>query len=191
MDVVIWRFTKVPHAANLYELKGLEKSFRLSKGVPLQDGFPSSVAFHMNPDFPDDLVLPDSTDNVKDALLVSERLHRFLAAAALPKVEFLPVSVIDHKGRVASSQHVIVHPIEPVACVDLQASVYSKSEIVADKLQDVQKLVLDPDRLPKDRLLFKVLGLTRAVFVRRELAQAITAQGFTGVGWTEVGAFRN
>ncbi len=78
-----------------------------------------------------------------------------------------------------------------MACVDLQASVYSKSEIVADKLQDVQKLVLDPDRLPKDRPLFKVLGLTRAVFVRRELAQAITAKGFTGAGWTEVGAFRN
>lgn len=191
MDVVIWSFTKVPRAANLYELKGLEKSFRLSKGVPLLGGFPSGVAFHMNPDFPGDSVLPDSVDNVKEALLVSERLHRFLVAAALPKVEFLPVSVIDHAGLVASSKHVIVHPIEPVACVDLQASVFGTSEIIADKLQDVQKLVLDPERLPNDRPLFKVQGLTRAVFVRRDLAQAITAEGFTGVGWTEVGAFRN
>lgn len=191
MDTLIWTFSKVAHAANLHELKGLEKSFRLSKGVPLLQGFPSDVAFHMNPDFPDDLVLPDCADNVKDALLVSERLHRFLLARGLPKVEFLPVSIIDHKGRVASRTHVIVHPVEPVPCIDLQASAYVRSEIVADKLQDVTRLVLDPARVPADRPLFKAQGLTRAVFVHRELAQAITREGFSGVGWTEIDQFRN
>ncbi len=191
MDTLIWTFSPVAHAANLYELRGLDKSFRLSRGVPLLAGFPSDVAFHMNPDFPDDLVLPDCADNVKDAVLVSERVHRFLLELGLPKVEFLPVSIIDHKGRVASRSHVIVHPIEPVPCIDLQDSVYVRSEIVADKLQDVTRLVLDPSRVPADRPIFKAQGLARATFVHRELAQAISREGFSGVGWIEIDRFRN
>lgn len=191
MDTVIWTFSKAARAANLYALEGLEKSFRLSRGVPLLAGFPPRVAFRMNPDFPDDQVLPDCVDNVKDALLVSERLHRFLLGVGLPSVEFLPVSVLDPMGRVASDTHVIVHPVDPVPCIDLQASVYERSEFVADKLQDVSRLVLDPARVPADRPLFKAWGLTRAVFVHRELARAIDGEGFSGVGWLEIDRFRS
>lgn len=191
MNVVIWRVENVPGAVNLYQLDGLEKSFRLSKGVPLLDGFPSNVAFRMNPDFPQDRGLPDCIDNVKDALLVSERLHAFLSAAALPKVEFLPVAIVDPEGRPVSRTYVVVHPVEPVDCVDLEASVYGQSEIVAGKLQDVAKLVLDPSRVPLDRPLFRARGLTRAVFVERSFADAIRREGFSGVGWAEIEDFRS
>ena len=176
---------------NLFALDGLAKSFRLSKGVPLLNGFPPDVVFRMNPDFPDDRVLPDCADNVKDALLVSERLHRFLLRYELPKVEFLPVSIVDATGQIMSRTHVIVHPIEPVPCIDLQASAYVRSEIITDKLQDVTQLVLDPARVPADRPLFKAQGLTRAVFTTRELAEAVDREGFTGVAWTAIDAFRS
>jgi hypothetical protein len=60
-EYFVWQYRTVPHACVLNRFSGLDDSFRLRQGVPLLDGFPSDVAFHMDPDFPNNLLLVDTS----------------------------------------------------------------------------------------------------------------------------------
>jgi hypothetical protein len=186
---VIWRYKTVPGACVPDRLAGVQKKFLLHEGVPLLAGFAGDAAFHMNPDFPNDLLVPDNVRNGALVVLVSERLHRFLADRKVPSVEYLPVKVIDHKGRVASATHVILHPIDLVDCIDREQSVFEPSEFVEGDIDSFKKLVIDPARVPADRQIFKLRGYGELTLVRRELAQALSREAFTGLDWLDVDAF--
>ena len=188
-EFLIWRYKTVRGACVPDRLTGVKKKFQLHEGVPLRAGFPSDAAFHMNPDFPDDLLLADNVRNGALAVLVSERLHRFLADRQLEHLEYLPVKVMDHKGRVASDTHVIVHPVGLVDCIDLAQSVYEPSEFVEGDIDRFDKLVVDASRVPADRQVFKLRGYGELTLVRRGLADALSQQGYSGLDWLEIDAF--
>lgn len=185
-DFVIWGASQVAHAAIMRDLKGFDDEFGLTIGKPLLEGFPTDVEFHMDPDFPKDIVLADNVENENMVVLVSEAVHRFLLAQNLSRVEFLPVTIVNHKGRPASTGHVIVNAVEPVDAIDLGRSELEMSEISEGYIDTVDKLVLEPQRIPADRHLFRLKGLRRAMVVRRSLAEAIDQQGFKGFGWIEI-----
>jgi len=50
--------------------------------------------------------------------------------------------------------------------------------------------VLDEDRIDRSRLLFKLKYFHDCVLIRRDLAQAISANGFTGLRWTECAKYK-
>jgi hypothetical protein len=185
-EYVIWKYKSVPFACVLKPLVGLEKSFRLLEGVPLQNGFPGTVQFHMDPDFPNDLVLPDNLLNPDFCIVASGRLAAALRARNVAHVEYLPVTIIDHKGRAASTECVIVHPVEPVDCIDTAQSVFDCSRINKTRINSFKKLVLDTTRIPADRKIFRLKGFWKAVVVRLDLMQALSKEGFTGLGWLPI-----
>lgn len=185
-DFLIWRYLSVPGAAVLHDLRGFDENNRFDHGRTLKDEFPAQTAFHMDPDFPRDLTLPDNVCNAEQVLLVSQRLQQALIDARLTHVEYLPMTVVDHKGRVASSSHVIVHPLELVDCIDMQQSVYQPHRLVKGKIDKVTKLVLDEQRVPPDRQLFKLKGYPTPVIVRGAFARTLTQAGFSGLDWLDV-----
>lgn len=185
-DFVIWGAGTVAHAAIMRDLKGFDDEFGLTIGKSLLAGFPGDVEFHMDPDFPKDIVLADNVENENLVVLVSEAVHRFLLAQELPQVEYLPVTIVNHKGRPASTGHVIVNATDPVDAIDWDRSELEMSEISEGYIDTVDKLVLDTRRIPADRHLFRLKGLRRAMVVRRSLAQAIDQQGFKGFGWIAI-----
>lgn len=185
-DFLVWQYGSVPGAAVFTELRGFEDIFRFDTGQPLRAEFPGDAAFHMNPDFPSDLLLPDNVGNSLQTLLVSARLHEALVAADLGAVEYLPVSIVDHKGRVASPSHVIVHPVGLVDCIDMAQSVYKPHRIVKGKIDKVTKLVIDAARVPADRQLFKLKGFGTPVIVRRAFAEKLVQGAFSGLEWLDL-----
>jgi len=185
-EYAIWKYTKVPFDAVLGPLKGLEQRSRLLKGVPLQKGFPDGVEFRMDPDFPNDLVVPDNILNLNMLVLVSARLAASLQARNLEKVEYLPVSIIDHKGRSAGPGYVIVHPIDPVDCIDTSLSVFKLSPIDPNNFDSFKKLVLDTTRIPDDRWCFRLKGFWDIVVVRKDLAESLDKEAFSGLGWLQI-----
>ena len=185
-DFVIWKYATVPSACVLKPLVGLDKSFRLLEGVPLHNGFPTTVQFHMDSDFPNDLVLPDNLLNPDFCIVASDRLAAALKARNVAHMEYLPVTIIDHKGRTASSKHVIVHPVEPVDCIDAAQSVFDLSRINKNRINSFKKLVLDTTRIPADRQIFRLKGFWKIVLVRLDLAQSLGKEGFSGLGWLPI-----
>jgi len=179
-------YQSVDGACVLKDLTGLEKTFRLNNGTSLSNGWPDNVAFHMHPDFPNDLLLVDNLLNADMLVVASKRLQDCVRAHSPVEVEHLPVKIIDHKGRVASTDYAIIHPTNPVDCIDRQKSIFESDLIDPNDIDTIDKLVLDEASIPRDRSFFRMRGFWGITLVRRELAKSIAAEGFSGVDWLEV-----
>src|SRR4051794_6281498 len=81
----------------------------LSKGVPVSDQWPDNVVVRMDSDYPKDIQL---TDNVHAGgnMVLSGRLKDALASLiGNSHVEFLPLSIVNPKGRVVSKDYFLVN----------------------------------------------------------------------------------
>jgi hypothetical protein len=185
-DYLILIYKSVDGACVLKDLKGLEKTFRLNNGTSLAAEWPESVTLHMHPDFPTDILLVDNVLNADMLIVASKRLQECVRSRAPVEVEYLPVKIIDHKGRVASSEYSILHPTNPVDCIDKEQSVFEADLIDPNDIDTIEKLVLDDARIPQDRLFFRLRGFWGITLVRRDLASAISAAGCSGIEWLEV-----
>ena len=185
-NYVIWKYAAYPAGCSLQNITGFEETYLLKNGTSLAKGFPSDVAFHMHPDYPDDLALGDSLLNLDSLVIGSTRLKDFLSARDIPELEFLPVRIVDHKGRSASEDYFVVHPTAPIDCLDRENSAYKMSSVDPNSFRKITRLVLDESRIPEDRQIFNMACYWDLTFVRRDLAQAIAAQGFSGIRWIEL-----
>jgi hypothetical protein len=183
---LIWRYESVDGACVLGALRGLEKTFRLNDGTPLAAQFPGDVAFHMHPDYPNDLLLVDNLLNRDMVIVASRRLQECVREHAPADVEYLPVSIVDHKGRIASKDYSIIHPVNPIDCIDMGNSVFEADLIDANDIESFDKLVLDETKIPPARSLFRLRGFWEITLVRQDLAKAIDAMGLSGLSWLDV-----
>jgi hypothetical protein len=182
-NFVIWKYKSVPDACVLKDFKGLEKTFRLNNGTPLAEGFPAGVSFHMDPDFPNDLLIVDNVLNADMVIVASRRLCEAVQALVPTGVEYLAVNIVDHKGRVASTDHSIIHPVHPVDAIDKDQSVFETNILDDDDIESFEKLVVDETRIPQDRKLFRLRGFWGMTLVQRDVAKALDQQQFRGLGW--------
>jgi hypothetical protein len=185
-NYIIWKYQSEPFAAALKTLTGLEKQFRLNDGTRLQDGFPGNVAYHMHPDFPNDLVLVDNMLNLDQIIVASARLKKAIESRGVPNVEYLPLAIVDHKGRYASKDYFIVHPVDPVDCIDREHSVFEEDVILPGGIDSFKRLVIDETRVPAERQIFRLRGFWEITLVRRDTAEALDNEKFTGLAWQRI-----
>ena len=109
-----------------------------------------------------------------------------LAARSPSGLEYLPVTIFDHRRVALPEPAFVIHPIEPVDCIDLSRSRLEWSVSDPTAIEEVDHLELDASKVPASRLLFRAGALKRSVIVRRELMLEIEQAGFTGVGWKKI-----
>jgi hypothetical protein len=185
-NYVIWKFETVPYACVLQDFTGFEDSNKLFHGIALSKVFPRNAAFHMNPDFPKDLLLTDNLLNSNSCMVVSAKLTDALRARNVNKLEYLPVSIIDHKGKAASKDYFILNPLELVDCIDRQKSVFRESRVKPGRIAKFEKLVIDEASIPADRQLFRMKDYPNVGVASKTLADELTREKFTGLGWTAI-----
>lgn len=183
---VYWKSRAVKRGAALTDLKGVDKVYELNDGESYEHRFPTSAAFRFNPEFKRDTELVDSFLNVNGMLVCSQRLKDFIASHQPSKVEYLPVAIHDLKGKVVCAPYFIVHPIDPVDCIDLATSDVVWSELDSTTFLFVRHLEIDAAKVPADRILFRAKAHNEETILRREFALAIAQAGFTGTGWIEI-----
>ncbi|PZN25725.1 MAG: hypothetical protein DIU71_19355, partial [Proteobacteria bacterium] len=115
----LWRHKLLPNVCQLDEFAGVEDVTSFEEGVELANGFPSNVTLRMSDRFPDDMLLADNLANTNRLIVISAGLRRFLEDEGVQHIEFLPVTILDHKGRVASADYWILNPVGLVDCLDL------------------------------------------------------------------------
>lgn len=185
-NYLIWESRIVPHACVLGRLSGVDKMYELTEGVRRQTGFPASASFPMDPDFPNDLLLTDSLMNSGRLVVGSLALKKLIENHADEQVEYLPVRIIDHKKKIASRDYFIIHPIDPVDCLKIDECGAEWGLIDTESIDSVERLVLDPSRIPAERVFFRAKFFEDVIFVTRALAAAIDAAGLTGIRWIEL-----
>jgi hypothetical protein len=188
-DYLIWAYKSLDGACVLKDMRGLDKAFRLNNGTPLAGAWPDTVSLHMHPDFPTDILLPDNVLNADMLVVASLRLQECVRSLAPVEVEYLPVKIIDHKRRIANAAYSIIHPTNPVDCIDKEQSIFEPDFIDPNDIDTIDKLVLDDSKIPEDRLFFRLKGFWGITLVRRDVASAITAAGCSGIEWLELDAY--
>lgn len=161
-------------------VQGVHNAFELIEGTPRSRGWPDDASCAMNPAFPKDIGLEDSLFGAA-VLLVSARVKTFLEGACNCNVEFLRVSIVNHKGRIASHEYYVVNPQDVCDCIDIERSEVEWNDLDPESICLCDSLVLREDAIPTDLQIFRLHRWRKLVVIKRELADAMVAAGFTGL----------
>lgn len=181
MSYEVWEWTTTPGCCTLADIENVERVYALNSGVSLSADFPRDALFRMDPDHPRAVKLPEQIPNLDRLLVVSGAIKDFLEGENLDNVEFLQVAIWNHKGRVASEDYWIVNTLTVVDCVDKEASDIKWNALDADKIASCESLVLHEEQIDSELRILRPKHLTDVVLVRRDLAEALTIHGFSGV----------
>jgi hypothetical protein len=167
----------------LDDLEGFEDEWAVGQGVSLADNPPEHLSMSMYAEEPRNSVLPDYVDNMDSLVVVSPRLKAFLESQQVSHVEYYPLEIIDHKGKVASDEYFVAHLVDPVDCIDTDASgaVWVNEGLATLRILGLDRLVLDPARIPDSRRLYFPKFYNKYPIVHRDLAEAMEKEGFTNV----------
>ncbi len=184
MDYLVWEEEASDVFCTLNYLLNVEKDYELYEGISRINSFPSDACFHMYKDKPKAIKLSDNIENITDVPVISQKLMEFVKSYKPKSVEFLPVTIFNHKGRVASKNYFIMNPLIVQDCIDLEKSKvkwWTKDSIVSWK-----KLILDTKQIDNTLLLFRAKYHPITIFIRRDFANAIEKEDFTGIEFDEL-----
>ena len=187
-DYVVFGTTARGGFANVLPVDGFDDDFRLNEGESLASEWPGDASFQMNPAHPRNVKLADAVSCLggNGFLVVSPALRALIEAAAPPDMEYLPVQIINHKGRVAADDYVIANSFHVVDCLDYEAMGITWNALDPTLIHVCERLALDAARLAHAPALLRPKSLTTRVLVRRDVADGITAAGLSGVYFWEL-----
>lgn len=185
-NYLVWARDIVEGACSLSAMTGYADDWKLLSGIRVTGEFPSSSQFRMDPDDPNDIMLTDSLYNADMLIVASPRLRGLLEGLNIPAIEYLPVTVHNHKNRPVPESYTIVHPLDAVDCLVLDACEPRWGRIDKTDISRLKHLVIDESRIDATRLLFRPKHYKRAILAHRKLAEKIDAAGCTGIRWIEL-----
>ena len=180
MDYVVGRPKRGKGVCVLGGIVGMERPYELQQGMQLAPSWPKDARFKMDDDLPRDTKLEDFLNNLPSVLVVSERVRAFLEAEKVKLIEFLPVTILNHKGRSEKAPYFIANCTENQDCIDESKATFKPNAIDPDVWISVQNIVLDPKKLDPELRLFRLKRYSKLDVWREDLAKKAMAQGFTG-----------
>ena len=187
-DYVVYGTTARGGFANVLPVDGFDDDYRLSVGEPLADEWPDDAVFQMNPAHPRNVKLADAVSSLGGTgfPVISPALRAVIEAAEPPDMEYLPVKILNHKGRVAADDYVIANSFHVVDCLDYDAMGITWNALDPTQIHVCERLAVDAARLPDAPSVLRPRSLTTRVLVRRDVADAATDAGLTGLYFWEL-----
>lgn len=185
-NYLIWTRDIVEGACALSGMTGFDDDWKLIYGESVIQEFPAKARFTMDPDSPRDVLLTDNLYNGDMQIVASQKLCELIEGLHPAAIEYLPVPIYNHKKRAIKEPYVLVHPLEPVDCLVVDACEPEWGRINKKAIERVKHLVIDEKLIPPERLLFRPQLFCKVILVHRSLAQKIDAANLTGVRWVEL-----
>lgn len=189
MDYVAWSAHPPPGYCILEYLENVDDEYELKRGISRRDGFPDDALFSMKRSSPKAKKLADNVANLDGLAVVSKPLMEFLEAREPPGTEFLRVSILDHKQKVASDEYYIVNPLSVVDCIDRERSDLSWNEIDKELISGCFELVLLDGSLDGAPPIFRPRYMPTVILMARALAEDMEAEGFVGMHFFDLDEF--
>jgi hypothetical protein len=182
---LVWRRGAMKDGiCKLNGLVGLEDDYEIDDGVSRSDGWPSDVSASMDPEFPKDIGLADSLPGTGFVLL-SAAAKAFLEQKQVRNIEYLPIKIINHKGRAMIEPYFVLNPLEIVDCIDKDASGVRLSPMNKTMIKSCKQLVLHEEKVPAEARVFRTAFWSGRILIRRDLAEEMNAAGLTGMTFLE------
>jgi hypothetical protein len=170
----------------------IEDSWELSDGVPRLAAMDGPFSCTMNPSFRNEIRLSDNLYGAS-VPIVSRRTREILESAVSNRVEFLPIAVTNHKGRVEPEEYFVLHPLDITDCIDTEASGVEWNRIAPDQISRCKSLVLKNEAIPATYKIFRPKGWGDNILVSKDIVEALQQAGLTGLyfrpaeGYTGIG----
>jgi hypothetical protein len=161
-------------------------SWRISRGMRMDDRFPPDVVLQMDGDHKG-LAVPDLVANTVQLTIVSGRLKTLLEQHAGANIEFLPVSIANHKGRIAAKDCFIANVLDHQDCIDMERSEVEQFGLEPGLLSGLFRLQVLEDRIPPEAKLFRLKSMPSAILIREDLRAKLDATGISGVKYIGTG----
>jgi len=162
-------------------LEGFPDDYKLMKGDSVAGEWPDDVRMRMNPTFKKQIKLSDNLLNPVNVIVASKSLCDFLRDKKVPNIEYLPVTILNHKGKVASKDYCIANLITTQDCIDTEQSEVTWNEINPHYISSMKRLVVNENKIAKNAMLFRAEHLKTLIFIRADFAATVTAAGFTNI----------
>lgn len=191
-EFVIWTSRYVEGWCTLLRPEPYEDLYELDYGQPLADRWPADSFSRMDPDRRKDLQLADSV-RCPYARTVSTRLRTAIETAGETRLEWLPLAILNHKGRVAARDYWIANPPYVIDCIDLDASNArwaGRMLDADDPFAACDRLVLRPEVVPPGVQVFRARFKPGLLLMRRTMAEALLNEGLSGLAFGEPDAYR-
>ncbi len=167
--------------------QGMEAIHRPAVGVRMNERYRESMGFRMSSTI-GGKVVPDLVRNALGYCIASARLRELLEGQAGVEIEFLPMHIINHKGRREKGEFFIGNVIGSVDCVDRGRSEFVENPMRPGEFQFLRKLALATDRIDPERKLFRIRPMPRVLIIREDLASLLGAAGVTGCSFLRLGS---
>lgn len=189
VDFLVWESAYQPGICSLMPVENVEDDFELTFGASRIAGWPGDALCRMSPRRKRDVGLADSLFGAT-SLVISGKLRRALEHEEVSDIEFLPIKIINHKGRVASDDYHICNPQRVIDCIDLARSRVTFSAIEPDTIMRCEGLVIREDAIPEGTKVFRLGRWLSTVLLRRDVAEKLVKEGLTGLCFTECRSFK-
>lgn len=173
----------------LTHLDGVYDAFEIDEGTPRSHRWPDDVVTRMDPQFPHDAGLADSLFGA-GFLILSGKARQEMRAAMISDVEFLPVRILDHRGRMASSDYSLANPLKICDCLDEKASRSRRCQRDPVVITACESLVLKEKKIPGHLHVFRLEHWRKVILIRRSLADRLIHAGVTDLAFVEPQAYR-
>lgn len=191
MEFFVWDSLPIGNACVLDGPENFEKPYQLRTGASFAAAFPADVLFRMAKRHGKDTGLTDDLVNGAFLKVCSAEVVAFLQKRKAKNLEYLPVSVLDHKGKPTPRAYFIVSPLGLQAALDLEKSKPRYNRILKTQISQVERLVLDTAKIEPGVRIFRLTGLSTPVFVEKDLAQEMQAAGFTGSSFLKLDEYND
>src|SRR5262245_53011782 len=179
-NYLVWEADAQSNYCVLGYLEGYSDDYKLMKGESVAKEWPD-VSMRMDPDFKKKIKLSDNLLNPVNIIVASKKLCDFFRSQRVPNIEYLPVTIYDHKKKVASKEYSIANLVTTQDCIDTKKSEVTWNKIDPHYISSMKQLVFNEKKIAEDAVLFRAEHLKTLIFVRTDLAQAVTNAGFTNI----------
>jgi len=142
----------------------------ISSGESALSDYPSDVQARMS-DEKGGIVLSDIVANKNLSLIVHESVKTIIENNCGQTCEYLPLSIINHKGRVASNDYFYINPLGTHDCLNETASDIGWSD--DGDVIHVSQFVLDKNKVKDVPSLFRIPHDKYVYFISQTLVDAI------------------
>ncbi|QSQ21987.1 hypothetical protein JY651_43740 [Pyxidicoccus parkwayensis] len=173
-------------AAEFSHMRNYDDDFEIHEGIPLKESFPPDAAYQMSDYAPDKTALQDVLENLDQNFVINEKVKAFLEAEGVQHVEYLPVKLLNHKGREVKERYFVVNMLPLIDCVDLEKTKYEENPLDPERLMNISNLTVHEEKIPDDFQVLRLKRISGAMLIRRDLVEKMKKAGFRGLGITEI-----
>jgi hypothetical protein len=150
---------------------------------------PKDLVFRMSDFVPDGTLLRDNFC-VNGQIIISENLKSHLQTLLVDhQIEFLPLSIADHKGKIVSNDYFILNSLGLIDCIDLEKSKAKFNPLNKRMLLNCKALAFKPKSVSAGLKIFRPMHWGFNTMVTGDFAKLLISTGFSGLRFIEAEGF--